>query len=37
MPECSEIIQSGSFLLARWDDYRKSDWTELIDSPGLFL
>lgn len=24
-------------MLAKWDDYRKADWSELIDCPSLFL
>lgn len=31
-----EIILRSAWL-AKWDDYRKADWSEIIDCPSLFL
>lgn len=40
--ELKPLIENGSVRvsdngLAKWDDYRKSNWSDLIDCPDLFL
>ena len=37
MPQSVYLEGHCPALLARWDDYRKADWSELIDYPGIFL